>query len=239
MSSNEKVVLAYARDPDALTSTGTIRTLAGLEVRFAGLPFRRMIYRLSEVLRQHPDAVVELQRTDHENLTPYALDVATVDLIRTDPVAAASAMEVHPSPSTGVKISKAERTLIEAPPLPAGMVTLAEAFGEILYFRVRVHELECPCCGFWGMWAIPAMLKDPDRAGAIIKTIFVCPKKCRLRFPVTCDGGWGWVHVEDLLKLQHDRFYFPREWNVGGPWIGKDDLRQKYATYVQEKEQLT
>jgi predicted RNA-binding Zn-ribbon protein involved in translation (DUF1610 family) len=139
-----------------------------------------------------------------------------------------------------VKRVQEERAPVPPAPIRAGHATLADAFGEVIYFRVRGHELECPGCGFWGMFTSPGLLKDPDRAGTRFKTAFVCPKKCGERFIVSCEDSWGYVHVEDLLKSSKlNAFYFPRTWNEGRPWVTRESLQQKYNEYKAEKEKVT
>lgn len=237
----DKVVLSYGRDGEELTSSGSISITpqegeggAYAKILFTTLPFRKMVGQLAEVLRAHQVDSVELRRTDNPQLIPYLLDQETVDLIRSDPALAVESMTFQQSPSTGEVRARQRREVIVVPPLPAGMATLVDAFGPSLYFRVRGHELECPGCGFWGVYANPRMLADPDRASSNLKAVFVCPKKCHQRFFVNCQKTWGWVLVEDLLKLPLDRFYFPRAWNEDAPWITKDALSEKYVSYQKE-----
>jgi hypothetical protein len=87
------------------------------------------------------------------------------------------------------------------------------------------------------MYTSPSLLSDPERAGSVFKTAFVCPKKCRGRFIVTCQKELGYVDVRYLLEnTKLDRFYFPRAWNDGASWVSRESLQKKYNEYVKEKE---
>ncbi len=241
------VMLSYRRTAEDL-STGDIKSdengLTTDEGTFENLEFKRMMQKLASVLLCFPEdqpVDVLLQRTDREGLLPYKLDAATVNLLRTDPVAAIQAMEypTH-SPSGTVRRVREERQLHVLPPIQVGHEALADSFGDVLYFRVRGHELECPGCGFWGMFTSPGLLADPERAGQVFKTIFVCPKKCKERFAVTCQEKLGYVDTEFLLeRTKLDRFYFPRAWNGGRSWVSRESLQKKYDEYKAEKENVS
>lgn len=242
-----KMVLEYKRDGAALTSSGRILSdengLITEEGDFSHLDFRAMLKRLVMALAVFPEdhaLDVVLQRTDREGILPYKLDAATVQLLRTDPVAGIQAMEYHyGSPSVTEQRAKEEREPTATRPIRAGHATLADAFGDVVYFKVRGHELECPGCGFWGMYISPGLLKDPERAGQVVKTAFVCPKKCHTRFIVTCQQEWGYVDVEYLLeKTKLEAFYLPRAWNEGRPWVSRESLQKKYNEFNAEKEKL-
>lgn len=239
-----EVRLAYRRDTDATTSTGCIvsdeNTLVTEEHAFEQLDFKKMLVELSRVLANWPEETevkVSIQRTDHQGLLPYVLDARTVVLLRTDPVAAVAALSLPmDSPSDIVKRVIENRTPLVTPPIRVGHAVMSDAFGEHVYFRVRRHELECPGCGFWGMYAIPALLNSEERAGEEFKTAFVCPKKCKERFIVSCLEVWGYVRVEDLLKSKLNSFYLPRAWNTNKPWVSRATLQQLYNEYKEESE---
>lgn len=241
------VILEYQRVRDTLLSSGRILSnenglITEEGTPFVDSPFRTMITNLARTLENWPlDVPVEvvLQRTDREGLLPYKLDEATVTLLRKDPVAAVQALEfpTH-SPSSTVTRVRKERVM-QAPPILAGHAALSNAFGDVVYFKVREHELECPGCGYWGMYTSPGLLKNPEREGQVIKTAFVCPKKCRGRFIVTCEKTWGYVDVEYLLEhTKLESFYFPRAWNEGRPWVSRETLTKLYNDYKKSKEAI-
>ena len=238
-----QVILEYRRDAGAMTSTGQISTgdVDGTRiVAFNSLEFREMLKVLCRVLSYAPaeeEVEVHLQRTDRDGLLPYKLDAVTVTLLRTDPVAGIQALEYpSPSPSTTVQRVREERSPSPPPLVTAGRAVLADAFGDVIYFKVRGPELECPGCGFWGRYTLPEVLSDPDRVGAEYKTIFACSRKCRRRFHVSCAKEWGYVDVDYLLKnTDLQAFYFPRGWNQGHLWVSREALQKKFEEFTAEK----
>lgn len=242
-----QVVLEYKRDGHGVTSSGRVLSndngLPTEEGDFTGLHFKDMMTHLAAVLRnwtpeEAPDIDVIIQRTDRAGLAPYKLDKQTVELLRTDPVAGIAALSVESaSPSTIEAQVQQERS--PPPPTPVlrrGTGTLIDAFGEQVGFRVRVHELECPGCGFWSPFTTPGLLRDPERVGQVFKTVFVCTKKCQGRFVLSCHAEYGFIDVSYLLeKTTLDQFYFPRAWNGGQPWVTRQVLQQKYDEYKKEK----
>lgn len=241
-----EVTLEYKRQGTTMLSEGKITYSEGdftSTVPFAGIEYKPMMAALSTVLRAFPDDTevkVLIQRTDRAGLQPYTLDDATVQLLRNDPVAGIQALSISsPRPAQVLdNIKKAQRPPIPLAPLRAGSETMADAFGEKVAFKVRGHELECPGCGFWSIYTTPGLLNDPERAGLVFKTAFVCRKKCCQRFIVSCHKEWGFVDVEDLLKTVLPAFYLPRVWNNRRPWISRADLEQKYNEYKKEKESV-
>jgi hypothetical protein len=245
-----EVTLEYKRVGNTMSSRGRILSRAGglvtEEGDFDGVEFRPMMKQLAAVLANWPvDEVSELaviiQRTDHAGLLPYKLDKQTVDLLRTDPVAGLEALSFSAvSPTVAEQTVKRELSPPTPPTLRTGNATLADAFGDAVAFKVRGHELECPGCGFWGMYTTPGLLSDPERVGQVFKTAFVCQKKCHGRFIVNCQKEWGFVEVKYLLdQTEFPAFYFPRVWNEGRPWVSREDLQKKYREYQQEKENVT
>jgi len=238
-----EVTLAYRREGTTMLSTGEVSAKLGEESlycrQFESLEYKAMLRQLTLALRACKDAEkVIIQRTDRPGINPYTLDKVTVDLLRNDPVAGMQALSIEsPSPMQILdNIKKAAQPPIAPPTLRAGSHTLADAFGESVAFKVRGHELECPGCGFWGVYTSPGLLNDPDRVGQTMKTVFVCAKRCKERFHVHCHKEWGFVRVEDLLKTALPTFYLPRTWNNRRPWISRADLQQKYDEYKKEKE---
>ena len=242
------VTLSYRRVGNML-STGSITSDDGLNFQsdgdFLALEFRAMMTLLSHSLgeRWHPelDLKVVIQRTDREGLQPYPLDPRVVTLLRTDVKAAIAALEYPTgSPSKAIQRVQEERAPKARVPIIVGYDALADAFGDQVYFRVKHHELECPGCGYWGMFSSPRLLEDSERAGDVFKTMFVCPKRCGVRIPVTCQEKWGYADVSYLLEMTKlDRFYFPRAWNEGRPWVSREFLKKKYDEYKTEKEAVT
>ena len=231
-----ELLLSFKRDGE--TWDGSIAIDAATPAAFAGLSFKRLIASVSDALHAagEPLPKVLLQRTDHEGLLPYVLDEATVRLIHDDPVAAFTAMSTRYD-SPGNVLARMHAQPQKPRLLTVGHDVLANAFGDYLYTRVRKHELECPGCGFWGMYATPGLLADKDRAGDVFKTIFVCRKKCLNRFPVTCTDTWAYVSTAYLLdETNLAGFFFPRGWNEGKPWVSRERLTAMFDAYKAEKE---
>ena len=243
------VTLEYKRDDADDTSSGCITSEDSGFIVEEGLPFTQLSYskmltQLASALNHWPidqEVCVLLKRTDREGLLPYKLDAETVHLLRTDPVAAIQSMQYkQQSPSTTIQRVREERVQYVTPPIRVGHAILADAFGEQVYFKVRAHELECPGCGYWSMFVSPGLPAHQERAGEVIKTAFVCSKKCGVRLVVTCMEEWGYVDVSYLLeRTKLDGFYFPRAWNEGKPWVTRQSLEQKYNAFKREKEKVT
>lgn len=236
-----KMLVQYRRVPDTEVSTGSVflmHATLSQEVHFEDASLLKMFGIMSTLMRTQPQLPSEvlLQRADRAGLVPYKLDEETVRLIAEDPVAAATAMSVTSSPLGTVKTIQENRRPVVPPAIAAGFDVLADAFGEEVFFRVRKHELECPGCGFWSAYTTIGLLEDPERKGEVIKTAFVCRKKCKQRFIVTCHDRWGQVAVGDLLKTSLDGFYLPRAWNEHRPWVSREALELRLNDFRKEKE---
>ena len=97
---------------------------------------------------------------------------------------------------------------------------------------MRDGKAECPCCGFW----IRDILQVPE--GGVADLTAVCTERCKNSFELRVYGKWAAVNVAELLSIKSaDRFYLPREWNHGKPWVSREDLQQKFDTFLKEKEQ--
>lgn len=201
------------------------------------LEYREMLKRLCNILKEiEADAStkVTLQRIDCPGLLPVPLDEGTITLLRTDPVAGIAALtyEQPSTPLNAVAQKKAEGKAYIPAPLRAGVDTLAQAFGPLVYTRVREGKAECPCCGFW----MRDVLQVPE--GGVADITVVCTERCKTSFELRVYGKWAAVNVAYLLSIKSaDRFYLPREWNHGKPWVSREDLQQKFDTFLKEKEQ--
>ncbi len=224
------VFLEYRREEN-LSSGSLIVQIAGETVSvesFELSTFRDVLTRLARTLAKTAGAPrVILRRTDCANLFPYVLDRATVELFRADPVAAIHSM-IFETPEA-VVVKKPESTPVEPAPLRVGYDTLADAFGELVYVRTRATSIECPGCGMWGEVTV-------GRSG---RGVFTCRRRCASNFRVmiSLTKLWAAVSVDALLDNEHmTRFFLPRSWNDGRPWITREELQTKYTAYVAEKE---
>jgi len=224
------VLLEYRREENS--STGCIVTqIEGSAVsieKFERITFRDLLTRLARTLAKTAGVPrVILRRTDCVNLFPYVLDRGTVELFRTDPVAAIHSMTFETPEAVVVK--KPQNTPVEPAPLRVGYDTLADAFGELVYVRTRATSIECPGCGMWGEVNV-------SRTG---RGVFTCKRKCASNFRVTISLTrlWAAVSVDALLDNEHmTRFFLPRSWNDGRSWISREELKTKYTAYTAEKE---
>ena len=111
---------------------------------FVGLQFQRMMVRVSRELRKHPDASVVIHRTDRTGLRPIQLGDETRVLLRDDPVQAIRLMNVQPNQQV-----RGDEVGVGQPVLRAAYDTLAAAFGERVYLRMRQGNVEDPLSGRW------------------------------------------------------------------------------------------
>lgn len=209
------------------------------------LTYRQAMDYLIVGARAHVDARLFLLRLEQKPL-PVALqfDKATACLLREDPVAFLRMMD----PTMGrpqkldisTSVKKEHSVAIKPNPLPAGYDTLADAFGDDVYCRVRRGgSTECPLCGRWGKWT-------KIDVGGMYADRLICDG-CEVEFKgvgiPTSQGGWFKVPIVQLFScaeaLGVDRFFLPRAWNKDGPWISAEALRTKYDEFVKEREQCS
>jgi hypothetical protein len=243
-----EIKLSYKRDSGTTDSTGSIAVIDSVgtlhvgihPVNFEHVDFQSMLKLLCKEIAAQPaeeELAVWFHRTDREGLLPYRLDKSTVELLRTDPVAGIASF-MYPTQSPSVIEQQLNQVPIPPPLVRVGDDMLAQSFGEVLFFRVRGHELECPGCGFWGMYTTPGLLAAGDREGREFKTIFACKKKCQQRFVVNCLEKWGSVSTYYLLNnTTLEEFYFPREWNEGRSWVDRATLKILYEEFKKETNQ--
>lgn len=181
--------------------------------------FATMMTIVSNVLGVYPDSGVVVQRTDRPGIPPVRMEKDLVQQLRTDP--ARTIHELSPGARIIVIRDKA------GPPkdsvrvvLKAGEETLAEAFGEEVYLRISRGKVEDPLTGRWVSISL-------DGTKAFIGTL-----------PIKQLSDWVSVATESLLAAQAKRFYLPRRWNAGGPWITKEALQKRYQAYQEEKSNV-
>jgi hypothetical protein len=218
---------------------------------FVGLQFRQMMVRVSRVLREHTSAAVVIRRTDRKGLRPIQLGEETRVLLRDDPVQAIRLMDVQP----GQPVRSSEPASFGGGMLRAAYDSLAAAFGERVYLRMRNGNVEDPITGRWrqlaygpkigwrvrgennksGSWLpirlegadLPDISDDatPEELKGMMEGLAGALASCR----------WASVSVDDLLERSTKRFFLPRTWNAGRTWIGRDALRERYEKYKKEK----
>lgn len=235
------IILEYKRVGGEL-STGRILVNNEEAIAFEGLPFRKMLESFAQQLRKDEANSVIFQRTDRPGILPYHLEEQVVALFCSDPVAAIDSMCPPTPPSVAIDLSKKRDTPV-VPQIRAGFDTLADSFGDAVYTRFRGGKnsgAECPGCGMWvpvhvGMVQLPE-LNEPSYGDPSMR----CTRNpdCPLHNQdvlVVLSDRWAGMSIEMLLRTKATRFYFPRAWNDGRPWIRRKDIEKKYADYLNEK----
>lgn len=229
----------YGRDGEtyngSLAVNGHTSTDDGSIEHFTGYTFARMMSRLAKQIRRFNagNVKVVLSRTEKAG-SNYELDKDTIQLLRDDPAAAIRSM-THPDrvvkvpvggknpPQKNVGVSMGSR-------LRAGHDTLADAFGDEVYVLVDLARdaLECPVCGrLKGEFAEVSPHSTARMYGCT---------NCMNGFIVQlCGDNWASIRTAELIQVKADRFYLPRQWNKGGPWITRIDLTRKYRAFEKER----
>lgn len=223
-----KVVITYHRTGDTYAYHVAFM-LEGMlvERRGEGRPFGAVIHVLSDVLRTCcPDATVVMRRSDRPGLEEIVLDNQLRDTIRDDPD---RYLRATTEPDRVVVVRKRSPEQYVSPHIRAGYDTVAEAFGDHLYVRLRDDgRVECPMCGRWH-----AVIHE----GSVVPML-----RCTCNptgIPVTVVSG-SWIEIATTVLTTVEfltRYYFPRSWNPEG-WITKDELKQRYNQYLKETEHV-
>ncbi len=188
---------------------------------FENLPYRKMMTELHKVAVVNPGYDIFSFRTDMKAPAfHFPQDMAM--MLRGDPTAFINMMTPKPVKVHVNDVGKADQKVTDAVEqmknvVRAGADTLADAFGEIVYIKVRADQrrVEDPISGrFVPLDDLRGLLLDGFGPQA----------------------RWASLFVEDLLGLNADRYYLPRAWNKSGPWISHAELRARFDTYMKEKE---
>lgn len=215
------VVLEYRREGTA--STGRIFWVEGnlpevsLQL-FEKVPFSVMMTHLARAVQKDASCGVLLVRSDCTNLRPTRLDKETIDLLRSDPVAAIRSMTI---PARRIDI-KRDPIAMESSPIRVGYDALADSFGDRIYCRLANDRVECPACGRWADIEASVLVCKEPKCGL---SILMKPQSPR----------WITVETIDLLGSRFSRFYLPRAWNPNSIWISKQELQDLFDHWTQEK----
>lgn len=177
-------------------------------------PFNWMMSRSSEFLNNYTVDRVIIERTDRIGLQPIVLDNPTAEILKKDPALAIRLMNYNGPTVADVS----GKTVTRVPIIRAGYDTVAEAFGDEVYCRMRGGLVECPGCGLWSSARQP----------------FECKKRCGLgttKLEVRYTAEWAVFKVGDLLALSYSRYYLPRGWNPSASWISWKALKKMYAMW--------
>lgn len=210
-----QITLRYSRNEELVEDehlmTGQLELLLeeGQEpVRetFYDLSFFDMMGRLSEAAQQYPEAALYLARKE-SNAPPHLLLEPSAALLREDVQAYVDAVTIRPKVIRVIRGEGAKQA-----PIPAGSETVADTFGDRVFFRLRPGAFESPTTGRW--------CSDAD-----------LPSWAQ-RF----NEDWASAGVDALLEEPHSRFYFPRRWNPSQGWIVREELERMLTNYRKEKE---
>jgi hypothetical protein len=127
-----------------------------------------------------------------------------VELLLKDPLSIVRQMN---PPPVKIDMSGKKSSLV------VGYTTLAHGFGEKVYCRQRGESVECPGCGKWRL---------------------VACNQCGLNVDFEEHGEWASVFVKDLLASNKVKFFLPRGWNKGRPWVTRAELEDKYQSFLKE-----
>lgn len=261
MSEVRTIILHHKRSPELVNDvhlySGSIdlqdaegkSVLEGMD--FIAMPFRKMLVHVSRYLRQHEDAAVIFRRLDRKGLRPLQLSEELRLLLRDDPVRAIRHMDVQ--------LDEPVKPDAHA---PAGLIrsnydTLADAFSERVYARMKNGAVEDPVTGHWKQLAygpkcgwrirgeknsyeswVPVRLEgveipdvregaSPDEVREMMDELGVVLATCR----------WASMLVEDLLQQAAHKFFLPRRWNAASQWVGRNVLRARLDKYLREREE--
>lgn len=195
-------------------------TYKGSDEHFIGWSFKKLVSRLSDILLSNADIdAVVFQRVDREGILPMSLGSATIDLLRKDPLSAYRAMNFNTSHFQSEKDREHSK--------------LARTFGPVVYVKMASGNVQCPITGEWKSlaygvktgWKIRGEAKTHDKWVPLLSVIDSAPEgSSGLERIAFCQ--WAQVDVQALLDLGCDKYYLPRNWNVGGPWIERERLEQ-------------
>jgi hypothetical protein len=211
---------------------------------FADRTYAKMIGEFARHARDNPEAQLYVLRLDQKP-QPVAMRIepGMADLLREDPVryieaTSPPARTVKLKLDDSVKLNKVQDNLhVETngeawhTPIPGGYDTVVESFGDDIYCRVSGNLIECPSCGRWAA-STPTEDVDADMecSSCLFRDLFT--------ITVTPKSTWAVIPTESLLQnttTNGKRFYIPRAWNKGGPWIKTEQLRQKYESFCKER----
>jgi len=158
--------------------------------RFKDKSFKQMLEEVCHVAEQYMSVMITLvqQAVSGDEILShaYSMDSLLVKELMRDPGHVASLMSVE---DRLIHVRDTPTSLIRA-----GVDTLADAFGDVVYCRadtIGSGHIECPGCGRWGASCIA----------------------CGFTLAGEYQGQWFGVSVSALLASGLNRFYLPRKWN--------------------------
>lgn len=223
------VTLKYKRTGEVYAGSLSVDGTHTLPSEFQELDFAQMMRKTSALLNQYKNAQLRVQRTDREGMLPLQLEPKLLDQLRNDPEGYIKANTIAPRT---IDLRKERTSALAAKyetprhgGLRNGLNTLADAFGEVVYAKAKkwaggAWRYEHPATGRWSDLAtIEYWLQSHNTEVQ----------------PLDDKTGYLLLSVEQLLKVDAERYYLPREWNEFGNWITKNQLRQKLEQFRKDK----
>lgn len=208
------VLLSYRRAKSAHVYVGCISYAHEGDRRVLsidGLPFHKMIARLSKVLKERPEDRCVFRRVDRPDLSDYVMDEAFTKILREDPLRAVRLMSFE--------------VPMDNEAMVAARDALAQTFGEVVYVERALDKLRCPLCSAWA-----------DLAQGRLEC-FACGNPRTLAVE-DVSQSWAGVRVADLLADGAVALFLPRQWNKCGQWIDRTELDKKYEDFLKEVEDV-
>jgi hypothetical protein len=234
-----KLILAYKRRKALVDDTHLFDGYLqedSVRLKLEGKTFAELIFKLSERLRGlvlTPHDEVAMIRLEQPSVV-HAMDDNQVEMIRTHPHKYIEAMSPPPRRIVLKVSDRVPVGEVVATSIRAGIETLIDAFGELVYAKMKVGGgTECPVCG---RWKAATYKQEETFTTRCTSCDFVGVPPSHF---ITSDGGWVAFYVEDLLSVDAEKrpkFFLPRLWNTSGPWITREDLQARYDKYLEEKE---
>lgn len=210
--------------------------------------FPRMMARFAREAITRPEAELIMLRTEREDLKPFLLDAGTSRRLREDPASVIASMSVDHRVVERAKVQLEDNVKVEDSvklQLRAGHDTLADAFGDFVYLKLRPHKTdgmqgECPFTGTWVGFGAHA----DNTSQFLLKTGRQNAHADWL--PIELVGGSKtenpkWVRVKTEVLLRHvikGQFFIPRKWNKTSPWITHGELERMYEEYKKESQDV-
>lgn len=256
MEKVERLVLAMRRcqqlDEEGLhVFSGYLDVTGGgpsLQGRYAfdAQPYREAVKHLIVWAREHPEAELYWLRLEQKP-EPVAMQLSEglAKLLREDPVAFLKMMDPTMGRPQKLDVSMSckvkDGVELQPAPIPSGYDTLADAFGDFVYVRLKGNKTESVWDGRWYAWHKHGYQAHDGEFISIPDDLYKAPGHCRLtQDPLYVNEKWARYKTKNLLEVAerrgHDKFFLPRRWNKEGPWISREDLRKKYDEFLKEKE---
>jgi len=255
--SKAEVRLIYGRDGETYHGSIWIQIFPTRgylhKMDFKDFTFARMMSHLAKIARDYDECTgIILEREEAKGT--YRMGEEEIRQLREDPAAAISSMQVpdkivvvRDTPEPTFTHPEGEETI----QLRSGHDTIADAFGDYVYCRMKEGRVENPITGRWSGLCRSELTRPPEQIyvtvyqGDVDRLRTVDPGHTgRLELP-WFEAGENWLKTRTVNLIAFgvlagcNKFFLPRRWNKSGPWVSHADLEQMFETYLKEKEDVT